>query len=85
MKVLVHLNHGADRSVMFNFGRNLNKRTLSGLLKNGVEETVESLTGYAMVSGLVKMVEIPFQKIKRAEQLADATINQHGAGSVSFA
>jgi len=59
MKVLVHLNHGCDKSVMMDFGRNLNRPTVKKLLKDGVDSTIKSLFGYASISGLVRQVEIP--------------------------
>ncbi|GEM_PF-6386232 len=85
MKVLVHLNHGCDKSVMMDFGRNLNRPTVKKLLKDGVDSTIKSLFGYASISGLVRQVEIPAVNIKQAEIKADVTIDQHGRGSVCYA
>ena len=85
MRVLVHLNHGYDRSVMMDFGRNLNKPTVKKLLKDGVDSTIKSLMGYANISGAVRKAEIAAESIKQAEIKADVTIDQHGRGSVCYA
>lgn len=85
MRILVHLNHGYDKSIMMNFGRNLNKPTVKKLLKDGVDSTVKSLLGYANISGAVRQVEIAAENTKQAETKADVTIDQHGRGSVCYA
>ncbi len=85
MRILVHLNHGCDKSVMMDFGRNLNKPTVKKLLKDGVDSTVKSLFGYANISDAVRQVEIAAENIKQARIKADVTIDQHGRGSVCYA
>lgn len=78
MKVLVHLNHGVDRRVLYNFGRNLTRKDLVRLLKKrGIDETLKTLVSYAGVSDVVKAVEITTSKATgKAAREADAAINQ---------
>ena len=76
MKVLVHLNHGGARSVMLDFGRNLDKETVNILLKGGVEQTVKTLIGYASLTGVLQEIEVSAETIKQVERQADLTISQ---------
>lgn len=86
MKVLVHLNHGCDKSVLMHFGQSLNEQTVKKLLKkDGIDSTVSVLQTYARISNAVRQVEIEPAGIMKAEREADLTIDQHGTGSVRFA
>ena len=50
MKVLVHLNHGVDKSYLLNFGKNVTKPTISRMLKDDKKDAVESLLKYALIA-----------------------------------
>ena len=77
MKVLVHLNHGVDRSYLLNFGKSVTKKDIAKLLRNGEDYGAEALLSYAAIKSAFK-VEVPVQDRKKAEFEADYTVSQHG-------
>lgn len=77
MKVLVHLNHGVDKSYLLNFGKNATKQTINRMLRDDKKDAVESMLKYALIAGINK-VEITPSEIKKTEFEADFTVSQHG-------
>ena len=76
MKVLIHLNHGIDRSYMLNFGKSVTKKDVAKLVDAGVDNAVSSLFAYAAIRSIGK-VEIPTEDKRKAELGADFTLSQH--------
>ena len=87
MKVLVHLNHGIDKSVMMDFGNKLDVNTLMKMVnKGGVQNTVESLVGYARVSSIPQVeIKPTLNKLAKAESQCDVMLSQHRTGYVLYA
>ncbi len=77
MKVLVHLNHGVDKSYMLNFGRRVTKEDIAFILKKHDDRAVEALLGYA-VSLTAQKTEVPQEKRQTAGFEADYVVSQHG-------
>ena len=79
MKVLVHLNHGVDKSYLLNFGRKLTKKDVVGLVKGrgGESEAAQTLFNFANIADLPK-TEIRLKNRPKAVLLADYTLSQHG-------
>lgn len=77
MKVLVHLNHGVDRSYLLNFGKSVTKKDVEKLLDEGENDAVEALLGFAAAKSIFK-IEVPIQERKKTEFEADYTVSQHG-------
>ena len=77
MRVLVHLNHGVDRSYMLNFGESVTKKDVAEILGSDEDDVAEALLGYAATKSAFK-IEVPVQDRKKAEFEADFTVSQHG-------
>ncbi len=77
MRVLVHLNHGVDRSYMLNFGKDVTKKDVAKLLRSGEDYGAEALLSYATAKSAFQ-IEVPIQDRKKAEFEADLTVSQHG-------
>lgn len=77
MKVVVHLNHGNDRSYLLNFGKSVTKKDIAKLLNDERKDAAETLLGYAALKSAFK-IEIPTQDRQKAELAADYTVSQHG-------
>jgi hypothetical protein len=84
MKVLVHLNHGVDKSYLLNFGKAATKQTVNRMLKDDKKDAVESLLKYALIAGIDKF-EITPAEVKKTEFEADFTVSQHGYTSERLA
>lgn len=77
MKVLVHLNHGVDKSYLLNFGKKATKQVIGRMLKDDKKDAVESMLKYALIAGIDK-VEVTPSEIRKTEFEVDYTISQHG-------
>lgn len=77
MKVLVHLNHGVDKSYLLNFGKNATKASINRMLEDAKRDAAETLLNYASVAGITKVLVAP-SEIHKAEFEADYTVSQHG-------
>ena len=77
MKVLVHLNHGVDKSYLLNFGENATRRTINRMLKNDKKDAVESMLKYALIAGIDK-VEVTPSEVRKTEFEADFIVSQRG-------
>ena len=77
MRVVVHLNHGTDRSYLLDFGKDMSKEDIDDLLEREGATAAELLMVYAALTSAVRM-EIHDGEIKKAEQTADYTLSQRG-------
>ena len=77
MKVLVHLNHGVDKSYLLNFGKNVTKPTINRMLKDDKKDAVESMLKYALIAGIDK-VEVTPSEVRKTEFEADFIVSQRG-------
>ena len=77
IKVLVHLNHGVDKSYLLNFGENATRRTINRMLKNDKKDAVESMLKYALIAGIDK-VEVTPSEVRKTEFEADFIVSQRG-------
>ena len=81
MKILIHFNHGVDKSVLFVLDRKATEGKLRGVLESkGAEQLIQDLVGYSSA-----MIEIDPTDRKRFELLADFTLSQHGYTSERLA
>lgn len=74
MKILVHLNHGSNKSYMLHFGKQVKKDELVKILQLSQEDAAQGIYGYA---GLFKSVEktvVPQEDRKRATLEADVVV-----------
>ncbi len=77
MKVLVHLNHGTNRSYWLDFGKTVTKKDVADLLKEDREQAVQMLLCLATLRHVPRMEIRPTDKIK-FEMAADYTVSQLG-------
>ena len=77
MKVLMHLNHGVNKSYMIDFGAGVTHRDLTRLLEDGADRAVKSLLCYAAIRRACR-TEIRPRELGRAALRADFTVSQHG-------
>jgi hypothetical protein len=78
MKVLVHLNHGIDKSYMFNFGNRVSKGTIKGILNHGQDDAAQAIYGYANLLETVRKIEVPAGQKVKAGLEADFIIGHQG-------
>lgn len=78
MKVLVNMNHGANRSYVIDFGGSVDKETLMRILKGDRDDVVRVLLGYAYFVKSIKKIEVSIRERMKAEASADYTINGSG-------
>ena len=73
MKVLIHLNHGLDKSYLLGF-ENLKAQEVRTIL----ESSSEDLAIQRLMAKASQRVEIAPKEKQRAQNLADFTLSQHG-------
>jgi len=73
MKVLVHLNHGLDKSYLLGF-EHLGAKEVRAILENSNED----LAIQKLMACSTKQDEIAPNKKQQAQNLADFTLSQHG-------
>lgn len=74
MKILIHFNHGVDKSLLFVLDRKATEEKLRSFLEaKGAEQLIQDLVGYSCA-----MIEIEPDDRKRMELVADFTLSQHG-------
>ncbi len=79
MKVLMHLNHGVNKSYMIDFGSSVTHRDVTRLLTEGEDKAVKSLLCYASIRKANKIeVTGSSRRIRKAACQADFTVSQHG-------
>ncbi len=78
MKVLVHLNHGIDKSYMLNFGNRITKVAIKKVLYLGQDDAAQAIYGYAEILGSVQKIEVPETKKKSAGLEADFVVGHQG-------
>jgi len=78
MKVLVHLNHGIDKSYMLDFGNKVKKMDIKKVLRLGQNDAAQAIYGYAEILGSVRKIEVPQTKKKSAGSEADFVVGHQG-------
>ena len=74
MKVLVHMNHGSDKSYLLSFDREMTAKGLKVILEDtDPDHAIERLMLYS-----AGRVEVKPKDRHKAEGLANFTISQHG-------
>lgn len=81
MKVLVHLNHGVDKSYLLAFKPNMTAGRLKAMIGSPDQDRAIQVL-LARSSGHVEVLK---KEKKKAESLADFTISQHGYTSERLA
>ncbi len=80
MTVLVHLNHGIERSYLLAFEKSMSKDEVRGILNGD-----ESGAAQALLMKSIKQVEIPSKDRQKAEAAADFVVSQYGYTSERLA
>ena len=78
MKVLVHLNHGVDKSYLLNFGNRVTKGAIKKVLHLGQDDAAQAIFGYANVLENVQKIEVPEIWKKSAALDADFVVGHQG-------
>ncbi len=78
MKVLVHLNHGSDKSYMLNFGAEVSRSTIQIVLRLDGEDAAQVIYNYANLLDRVQKTEIPADKKTKAACEADFVVGHQG-------
>lgn len=78
MKILVHLNHGVDKSYMLNFGNRVRKEDIKEVLQLGQNDAAQVIFGYASLLECVEKVEIPEKEKNKAGFKADFIVGHQG-------
>lgn len=78
MKVLVHLNHGIDKSYMLNFGNKVKKGDIKKVLHLGQDDAAAAIYGYANLHKSVQKIEVPDQGKMKAGLEADFVVGHQG-------
>ena len=78
MKVLVHLNHGVDKSYMLDFGNRINKDAVKKVLRLGQDDAAQAIYGYANLLDSVQKTEVPETRKKSAGLDADFVVGHQG-------
>lgn len=81
MKIVVHLNHGVDKSYLLVFGKNAISRSE---VRELVERNDDSAAKLLMLQSDQRH-ELTQTEIRRAEFAADFVMNQHGYSSERLA
>ena len=81
MRVLVHLNHGVDKSYLLAFKPNMT----AGRLKNIIGRPDQDRAIQALLAQSAGQVEVIKEEKHKAESLADFTISQYGYTSERLA
>ncbi len=78
MKVLVHLNHGIDKSYMLDFGSKVKKTDIKTVLHLGQDDAAQAIYGYANLLESVQKIEVfTGQKVKAGLE-ADFVVGHQG-------
>ena len=85
MKILVHLNHGTDKSYMLNFGNRITKGAIEHILRLGHVDASQAIYGYAEILGSVEKAEIPVNQKGKAGLEADFVVGHQGYVSQKLA
>jgi hypothetical protein len=81
VKVLVHLNHGHDKSYLLTFDRETTPKMLKEILESDdSDQTIRDLIAYS-----AKQVEIKPKDRRKAESVAHFIVNQRGYGAERLA
>ena len=78
MKVLIHLNHGADKSYLLNFGNRVTKDAIKKVLRLGQDDAAQAIYGYANILENVQKIEVPEIWKKSAALHADFVVGHQG-------
>ena len=78
MKVLVHLNHGIDKSYLLNFGNKVKKGDINNVLHLGQDDAAKAIYSYALLSESVQKIEIPDNEKGNAGLEADFVVGHQG-------
>ena len=78
MKVLVHLNHGIDKSYMLNFGNKVKKEDIKKVLHLGQDDAAKAIYGYANLLESVQKIEIPDKGKVKAGFEVDFVVGHQG-------
>ena len=78
MKVLVHLNHGIDKSYLLNFGNKVSKEAIKKVLSLGQDDAAKAIFGYAHTIESVQKIEIPEIQKSWAGLQADFVVGHQG-------
>ncbi|OIO38781.1 MAG: hypothetical protein AUJ72_01895 [Candidatus Omnitrophica bacterium CG1_02_46_14] len=74
MKVLVHLNHGIDKSYMLDFGNKIRRGDIKKALCLGQSDAAQVIFGYANILGSVQKIELMRSETRKAEIDADFVV-----------
>ena len=80
MKVLVHLNHGIDKSYMLNFGNKVKNEDIKKVLRLGEDDAAAAIYGYANLHKSVQKIEVTDQGKTKAGIEADFVVGHQGVG-----
>ena len=78
MRVLVHLNHGINKSYMLDFGSRMNKNTVKQILRLWQEDAAQAMFCYASLFDNARKIEISNKEKGRAEFEADFVVGHQG-------
>ncbi len=78
MKVLVHLNHGSDKSYMIHFGNRATRRVIKSVLEIDQPDAAQVLYRYAQILKSVPVTEVPKKDKARATLEADFVVGHQG-------
>ncbi len=78
MKVVVHLNHGIDKSYMLNFGNKVKKEEIKKVLELGEDDAAHAIYSYARISKSVQMIELGEKEKQKAGHQADFVVGHQG-------
>ena len=74
MKVLVHLNHGVDKSYMLDFGSRVTKKEMISVMRLGPMNATQAILGYASLLKTVTKTEVSHDQRVRANSEADFVV-----------
>ena len=74
MTVLVHLNHGVDKSYMLHFGNKVTKRAIREVMRLGQDDAAQAIYGYANLLDSVRKTKIPDKEKSCAGLEADFVV-----------